>query len=145
MLVRILGIMTLALTPVLVGCGPESPAEKLRTELQNVKSNAATAHMVADAWAHGNVPAAYAKNSLQSAREELKSAVEALLEMPEAKEPAGDGTTLQDHLQRIKKRVDELSAAVGKGDKAAVLAQVEQLSAEEEVLDKIAKRLGVDQ
>jgi nucleoid-associated protein YgaU len=137
-----LGIIALAWPLVLVGCGAQSPAEKLRVELQNVKSNAATAHMVGDAWAHGDVPAAYAKNSLQMARGELKSAVEALAELPEAQKPAEDGTTLQEHLQRIEKSVDEMSEAAEKGDRAAVAGQVEQLSSEEEALDKIARRLG---
>ena len=137
--------MALTLTSLLVGCGPQSPMEKLQAELQSVKSNAATAHMVADAWAHGDVPAAYANNSLQSARGELKSAVEALVDMPEAQKPAEDGTTLQDHLQRIEKSVDEMSAAAEKEDRAAVPAEVEQLSAEEEALDKIARRLGADE
>jgi hypothetical protein len=135
--------MALALAALLAGCGAQSPTEKLRTELQNVKSNAATAHMVADAWAHGNVPAVYAKTSLQAARGEMKSAVEALVELPEVKEPAEDGTTLQEHLQRIEKSVNEMSAAAEKGDRAAVHGQVEQLAAEEEALDKIARRLGV--
>jgi inorganic triphosphatase YgiF len=119
--------------------------EKLRAELQSVKSNAATAHMVADAWAHGNVPAAYAKNSLQSAEGELKSAVEALVELPEAQKPEDDGTTLQDHLQRIEKSVEDIAAAAEKEDRAAVAGQVEKLSAEEEALDRIARRLGADE
>lgn len=59
----------LLLLNLLTACSSQSSTDKLAKELQTVKSWTATAHMVADAQIHGDVPTAYAKHTLEKAQE----------------------------------------------------------------------------
>lgn len=63
---------------LLTACTSKSSGDDVSKELQSVKSWAATAHMVGDAWKRKAVPTAYAKQTLTKTQEELKKETDSL-------------------------------------------------------------------
>ncbi len=65
-------LLSIALALLLSGCGPTSGSNVLQKSMQTIQSWAATAHTVADAWDKGNVPTAYAAQTLDDASQALQ-------------------------------------------------------------------------
>jgi hypothetical protein len=122
---------------LLAGCGQQSPRETLRTELQTIKSNAATAELVARDLARGAVPQPYAKNAIQSAKDGLEGSAQSVSEIPEA-------SNLMPHIQALQKAIDGMSDSVEKNDRAALPSLADQLAQEQQAIDDIAKQLGIE-
>jgi Tfp pilus assembly protein PilP len=55
----------------LAACSRSSSHEKLVKSLQSVQSWTATAQMVGETWQQGNVPEAYAEQTLKKSQEEI--------------------------------------------------------------------------
>src|SRR4051794_40074542 len=60
------------LLALLVACNSQSPADKLRKELQTVASWAATSRMVGEALQNGKVLSAYAARTFETAGQNLQ-------------------------------------------------------------------------
>ncbi len=129
---------------LLSGCGQQSPQDTIKAELPSIQSNAATAHLVAESWASGKVPDAYANNALQSAQSEVKTSVQKLSSLPAGSDAEVHRSLIQ-HLQRVQAAIEQISTSVQKGERTVVPAQVKQLGDEQDALDKIAGQLGVGQ
>jgi uncharacterized metal-binding protein len=67
---------SLLLLTLMTACSGKSEADKLTKELQTVTSWAATAEMTGEAWIQGNVPTAYAKQTLSTAQKKLHKQTE---------------------------------------------------------------------
>ncbi len=130
---------------LLVGCGTQSSSETIKTELQSVKSSAATAHMVADALVGGRVPEAYAKDTLQSAQDDLKGSIAKLAPLPEVKAASPSGGTGLEQLQRLQATVTQIYDAAQKGGAVALPPLIQQLATEEDDLSQFAKQMGIEQ
>jgi hypothetical protein len=137
--------VSLALALVLLaGCGEQSPQETLRTELQAVKSNAANAEMVARNLARGAVPQPYAKNAIESSEGNLEGSIQTLSELPEVKSPAKQDDSLLPHLEAVQRDTKSLLDVVKSGDLSSLTSLADQLANEQQAIDDIAKRMGID-
>lgn len=129
----------LLLVKLLSACSSQSSSDELAKELQTVKSWAATAHLVGDSWTQGNVPEAYAKQTLEKTQEELKNETDTLSKLSIE---SSQRDTLLDQLKRLENTVGQMSKAVAQKDQKAIAQQIQQLSLEEQMLDKLAKTAG---
>ncbi len=123
----------------LIACSSQSSADELAKELQTVKSWTATAHMVGDLWTHGDVPTTYAKQTLEKTQEELKNETDTLSKL--SIEPSQHSTVLE-HLKSLEDTVSQMSKAVEQKDAQAMTQQIQQLSTQEQTIDKLVKTAG---
>jgi hypothetical protein len=129
----------LLLLNLLTACSSQSSTDKLAKELQTVKSWTATAHMVADAQIHGDVPTVYAKHTLEKAQEELKHETDTLSKLSIA--PSQRRTVLE-QLKRLEDTLGQMSKAVEQKDPQAMIQQIQQLSTQEQTINMLAKTAG---
>lgn len=99
----------------LAGCG-QPPSQKAEAEQQTLRSWAATAGMVGDAWKRRAVPDAYARQTLQAARQAL-----------------GD-TKGRGDLHPLEDTLDQMAAAVRRGDRDGIAPGIARLGEEEKEL-----------
>lgn len=129
----------LFLLKLLTACSSQSSTNELAKELQTVKSWAATAEMVGDAWIRGNVPKAYAKQTLEKTQEELKNETDTLSKLSIE---SSQRDTVLEQLKRLENTVGQMSKAVEQKDQKLIAQQIQQLSLEEQMIDKLAKTAG---
>lgn len=132
-------VSLLLLLTILSACSSKSSSDELAKELQTVKSWTATAHLVGDTWIRGDVPTAYAKQTLSKTQEELQNEVDILSH----KAPAQNRTTLVVQLQRLQGTVQQMSKALEQKDARAMQRQIQQLSAQEQSISNLAKTAGL--
>lgn len=123
---------------LLTSCTTSSSTEKITHELQSVKSWVATTDMVADAWLRGAVPKVYAGQTLDKAKQELRSEIEKIEKIQVS--TATDRPYKLEVLEQIKHLVDttgQISIAVEQENRSAVTQQIGQLLAEGRSLDLI--------
>jgi Asp-tRNA(Asn)/Glu-tRNA(Gln) amidotransferase C subunit len=111
----------------------------LAKELQTVKSWTATAHRVGDAWTRGDVPTPYVKETLEKTQQELKNETDTLSKL--SIEPSQRATVLE-QLKRFEDTVGQMSKVVEQKNPQAMTQQIQQLSIQEQTLDKLAKTVG---
>lgn len=129
----------LLLLKLLLACSSQSSSEDLAKELQTVKSWAATAHLVGDSWMRGNVPEAYTKQTLEKTQEELKHETDTLSKLSIE---SSQRDTVLEQLKRLENTVAQMSKAVEQKDQKAIAHQIQQLSLEEQTIDKLVKTAG---
>ncbi len=137
---------SLLLLTLLTACSGKSEADKLTKELQTVSSWAATAEMTGEAWMQGNVPTAYAKQTLSTAQKKLHKQTEAIARL------SYDPTQLSrilEHLQLLESTVGQMSTAVEQKDRTAlarldadITQQLQQLSSQKQSIKTLAKTAG---
>lgn len=128
----------LLLLTSLAACSRQSSADEVAKELKTVESWTATAETVGDAWIRGNVPVAYAKQTLTKAQEELHKEADKLGKNAAAKA----STDMQEQLKLLEDTVGKMSAAVEKKDSQAMIQQIQQLSTQEQRISKLAQATG---
>lgn len=129
---------SLLLLTVLTGCSG-TEADKLTKELQTVTSWAATAEMTSEAWMQGNVPTAFAKQTLSTAQKKLHKQTETIAQS--SYDPAQRRTILE-HLQSLESTVGQMSIAVEQEDRIAIAQQLQQLSIQEQTVIILANTAG---
>ena len=127
-----LRLLLLILVTSLVACNSQSPADKLRKELQTVASWAATSRMVGEALQNGKVLSAYAARTFEAAGQKLQEESRTLEKSSDI--PVEERANLQAQLARLEQIVGQLKTAAAGKDNAALSQQVGQLSVEEQSL-----------
>jgi hypothetical protein len=113
----------LLLVPAL-GCA--SPRQKLARSIEDSASWAASARLVAAAWAANSVPTAYARTALESARRSLQTRRETL--MRSARElPAEHVAAAVGLISRAESAVGNMEAAVARRDRPRLVHEYEPL------------------
>lgn len=129
---------SLLLLTVLSACSG-TEADKLTKELQTVTSWAATAEMTSEAWMQGNVPTAFAKQTLSTAQKKLHKQTETIAQL------SYDPTRLSrilEHLQSLESTVGQISTAVEQEDRIAIAQQLQQLSIQQQTVIILANTAG---
>jgi len=133
---------TLALISValaLTACGPKPPRRQIDAQGQSVASWAATGAMVAAAWLQGDVPAHYARQTLQSGAKQVERARSSLAQVA-----AGDSlaqVTVQAY-GRLADRLTRMSDALQQGDRSALEQAIRQLPNEARRIRTLRERSG---
>jgi hypothetical protein len=120
----------------------QSPADQRTSELQSVVSAAATAHMVGDAWVHGTVPGVYARQTLQTAADDLHSGSATLAQLPTGTPLPPGSLALPDAVQRLSQVVQQMAQAVEHEDRPAMTPLLAQLRAGEDLLHQAVQDAG---
>nr|WP_322656442.1 hypothetical protein [Dendronalium sp. ChiSLP03b] len=129
----------LLLLLLLTACGSKSTKDELSKELTSVKSWAATAHFVGDAWIRKAVPTSYVKQTLVKTQEELKTETETLSKLSI---PTANRSAIFKSLQQLQDTVSQMSKAVEKKNYQAVAQQIQQLSHQEQAIAKLSMTAG---
>lgn len=136
---------SLLLLTLLTACSGKSEAD-ITKELQTVTSWAATAEMTGEAWIQGNVPTAYAKQTLSTAQKKLHKQTERLAHT--SYDPRQRRTILE-LLGRLESTVAQMSTAVEQKDRTAlalldadITQQLQQLSSQKQSIKTLAKTAG---
>lgn len=135
-LMRSIGSLVLLL---LTACTSKSSSDDVLKELQSVKSWAATAHMVGDAWKRGAVPTAYAKQTLAKTQKELKKEVDSLSESSIDKEKRA---SIIKSIFSLQVTLTQMSTSIEHKNYQALTQEIQQLSAQEQNMTKLAQNLG---
>jgi TolA-binding protein len=126
---------------LLTSCSNHSSAQ-LSKELQTVTSWAATANMVDHTWIQGAVPTVYAKQTLQTAQQELQKEISTLREPQSFTATKQNRVALLEHLHRLQQILEQMSTTVDQGNSTAMPQQLRQLSMEAQKIDMLAKAIG---
>jgi len=103
-----------------------SPQQKLARSVEDAASWAASARLVAAAWAANKVPTAYAKSALESARGRLQRQRESL--MNSVRElPAEHVATAVGLISRAESAVENMESAVARRDRPRLIHEYEPL------------------
>ncbi len=131
----------LLLLTSLAACSNKSSTNDLAKELETVMSWAATSQMAGDAWIHGNVPTAFAKQTLSKAQTKLHEETDTLAH---SSNPTQRRTILE-NLQRLESTVSRMATAVEHEDHTVMTQQLKQLSTQQQRLSSLAKTAGGQQ
>ena len=124
---------------LLAGCGGGSSGPSgIEQEGQTVKSWVATARLAGESWQRGAVPTAYARQTIATARQELRQSSRQLEQMSAADAAEQRRAALLQELSRVDGTLDELAAAVGDADREACGRQLARLAEEEAAIVAIA-------
>ncbi len=125
----------LGLPILLLGCGKQSSAADIKKELTTVKSWAATAYMVGDAWKRGAIPTPYAQRTLQKSQEELQKSANNLVKKPVDKK-------LINYLHDLDTTISQMSSIVERKEHTKLDKQMQELSLEEQEISTFAETIG---
>jgi hypothetical protein len=114
-------------------CGRDAN-DQLRAELETAKSWAATAHMTADQWIAGGVPAEFAITTLEAARREIQKIGD------QASDSAVSNNGVTRHLTNLTRIIHVMRDAVQARDRAAMARHISQLATEEQALRVLSER-----
>lgn len=98
--------------------------------------------MVGEAWRGGNVPTAYARQTLQAAQQALRKEGDTLAQPDMAD---AHTTTIQEYMRTIEQAIDQLAADVDRDDRAGVDQPVARLAQVEQAISDLAKQAEVQQ
>lgn len=124
---------------LLTACTSKSSSDDVSKELQSVKSWAATAHMVGDAWKRGAVPTAYAKQTLAKTQQELKKEVDSFSESSINEEKRA---SILKSIFSLQATLTQMSNSIEHKDYKALTQEIQQLSAQEQNITKLAQAAG---
>lgn len=131
----LIGLLSpLLLLASLAACSAQSSTQLVAKQLKTVQSWTATAHTVGDAWMRGDVPPAYAKQTLKKAKEELRKQTDKL-----EKNSGATNTGMQEKLKHIENTVGRMSVAVEKKDRTAMSQYIRELATQEQRISTLAK------
>src|SRR5215210_3746067 len=123
---------------LLAGCGGGSSGPgAVEQEGQTVRSWVATARLAGVSWQRGAVPTAYARQTIATARQELRQ-ISRQLEQQSAPDAEQRRAALLQELSRLDGTLDELATAVGDADREACGRQLARLAEEEAAIAAIA-------
>ncbi len=128
----------LLLTLLLAACSGQSGQGNISKDLQTVQSWTSTAYMVGDVWQRGQVPTEYAVQTLEAANSNLKQE-QSLISGP------GQGDQARELVQKLPaviEIVNRMTEAVRRGDHGDLGQALQQLAAQEQSLDQLAKSIG---
>lgn len=92
--------------------------QQIESKGRSITSWAATAQMVARRWIAGDVPTAYARNTLGKGAQQVRSAAMKLARAPAPAEPVAQAARARyEHLAAM---LAEIDTAIGKNDEDAV-------------------------
>jgi hypothetical protein len=118
-----------------------SPQQKLARSIEDAASCAASARLVAAAWAANGVPTAYATNALESSRRQLERQREAL--MASARQlPAEHVAEAVGLVSRAESAVGNMEAAVARRDRPRLIHEYEPLPQLEQRLRVLLRTSG---
>jgi hypothetical protein len=118
-----------------------SPQQKLARSVEDAASWAASARLVAAAWAANSVPTAYARNALESSRRQLEKQREML--MRSARDlPAEHAAEAVGLISRAESAVGNMEAAVARRDRPRLVHEYEPLPQLEQRLRALLKAAG---
>jgi hypothetical protein len=135
--------MFLAMALLLSGCGSTSGSNALQKSVQTIQSWTATAHTVADEWNNGDVPTAYAAQTMDDASQALQQQKDLLANSSSV--PPDQRVQVTNPIPPLLQTIDRLAEAIRRGDHAIVTAQAQQLANQEQSLDDLAKQMGINQ
>jgi predicted metal-dependent hydrolase len=121
-------ILLLGLLLGSAACSRSPSHEELVESLQSIQSWTATAQMVGETWQQGNIPDAYAEQTLKKSQEEIAR------EKKDLTEPS-----VQQPIQQIQQTLQQLITAVKHHQKGAIAAPLQQLSTQHQQLDVTLK------
>ncbi|OKH50370.1 hypothetical protein NIES2101_19515 [Calothrix sp. HK-06] len=121
---------------LLTACTSKSSTNDVSKELRSVKSWAATAHMVGDAWKRGAVPTAYAKQTLKKTQEELKKETDSLSKSSIDEEKRA---SILKSLFSLQTTLTQMSTSIEHKSYKALTQEIQQLSAQEQNMTKLAQ------
>lgn len=128
----------LLLLATVTACSHKPSAAQLAKELETAASWTATAHMVGEEWLKASIPTAYTKQTLQTTQEEFRKEVETIAKVA----PAQDRSTVQKQLQGIEQTLGEITKAVEQSDRPMLTQHLQQLSTQEQALDRLIQATG---
>jgi hypothetical protein len=124
-----------------LGSACSSPQQKLTRSIEDSVSWIASARLVAAAWAANSVPAAYARNALESARGRLQKQRETL--MRSARDlPAEHVAAAVGLISRAESAVGNMEAAVARRDRPRLVHEYEPLPELEQRLRALLQGAG---
>lgn len=128
----------LLLLPIiaLAACG-QSPDEQLQAEIKTVSSWTATAQMAGEAWTKGVVPDAYARRTLETAQDNLKTTNETLEKAGEI--PADRRMRAREQINNLRQTMNKMQTAVESGDKPALVQSLDRLIKQKQWLETSAR------
>lgn len=125
---QLLGLLTAATFPT--ACSPKNPCNQIKSTGQSVVSWAATAQMVAQRWAAGNIPTAYARNTLAKGAQQVRRTAANLGRSPTPASPVARSARaryeqLADTLAAIETAIarDNTTAVAGLAARLPILRQ----------------------
>lgn len=127
-----LRFLFLVLLISLSACSSQSPADKLRQELQTVSSWVSTSRMVGEALQNGKVPNAYAARTLEAAGQNLQEESRTLEKSSDI--PTEGRANAQAQIARLQQIIGQLKASVEGKDTASLSKEMEKLALEEQSL-----------
>lgn len=126
----------------LAACG-QSPDERLQAEMKTVSSWTATAQMAGEAWTKGFVPDAYARRTLETARENLRETAETLEQVKQI--PANQNLQAQTEIGNLRQTMNQMRAAIESGNKSALAQSLNQLIMQKQALEMSVKSADTEQ
>jgi hypothetical protein len=108
----------------LTACGPKPPRKQIDEQGQSVASWAGTAELLATAWLRGDVPTAYARQTLQSGAQQVEHARSSL-----AKVATGDSLAQAavEAYGRLADRLTRMTAALQQDDRSFLEQSTDRL------------------
>lgn len=132
------GILLLLLTLLNACSSTSSEVDEVTKELKTITSWAATADMTGEAWIRGSVPTAYAKQTLQTAQQEIRKQTTTLNKDASVQ----NNKQLLAQLKSIDQTVGQMSMAVAQENRPVVAQQIQQLLIEKKALSALTKTTG---
>ncbi len=114
-------------------CQSNDSKAAIAQEATTVKSWAATAQMLGEAWVQGSVPQVYAKQVLQKTTQELDKEAKTI------QKEFADQPQLPQQVQQVQQAVQQMSQAIEQQNPAAIAQPLHQLAATQQQLDRLSQ------
>ena len=123
---------------LLAGCGGSSGPGAIDQEAQTVRSWVATARLAGESWQRGAVPTTYARQTIATARQELRQSSRQLERMSATGADEQRRASLLQALSGLDGTLDALAAAIGDADRDAGGRQLARLAEAEAAIAALA-------
>ncbi len=120
----------------ITACNSQSASQKLNQEIKTVSSWAATAHLTGESWLHQDVPAVYAKQTLEKTQDELKKEIKAVNKIASL----SNQSAIQNQLQQLQSTIASLASGIDQHDRQAVTQSLQELSNQEKALHSLSEQ-----
>jgi hypothetical protein len=139
---RSLRVCSLSLAFLLFAACARSPSARLKSDIQEITSWTATARYVGQSWLKGNVPHAYAAQTLRAAQETLEDEAQSIQEQS----TEGDSqlqSSLAGQVRAISQVINLMRSSVESRDNNALTQLLKRLDAEDKAVKAAAASGGV--
>jgi hypothetical protein len=134
---RSLRLCSLSFILLLFAACARSPSAQLKSDIKTVTSWTATARYVGQSWLKGNVPRAYAVQTLQAAQETLDEEAQAIGEQS-TEGNSQIKSSLAGQARGLSQLINLMRAAVDSSDNQTLTQLLKRFDAEDEAMKAVA-------